>query len=442
MSRFCRLPASRMIMIPILCLAAGWILAAGPARAQENSGLSPEESITIRDQGGVPRIRLLLEEFLRGPGATDADTRAVFEVVETDLDFSDLFDLRTIPRMQGGDTLNAVREQALVRGELSVSGGDLVLRGSVESLPSRALVFSKDYRTKPEWFRAAAHQFADDIVLHLTGQQGIARTRIAFVSDRTGSKEIWTVDYDGHNLRQVTTDGAIKLSPDWSPDGTTLAYVSYSRGDPDIFVTDLVTGESRLLVGGDGVQSSPAFSPDGGTVVFNQTVGRNSDLYTCDREGRNRRRITHSVGINTSPSWSPDGRRLVFTSDRSGNPQLYVVEADGTGMRRITFDGKWNDLANWSPLGDRIAYASRRDGQFRIAVVDPGGLGKEEQITRGPGSDEHPHWAPDGRHLVYMSTRGGEKGLWVLDVDSGRVRRLVVGGGNHSAPSWSPPATR
>lgn len=427
----------------VSCLAAvGLILSGIPALAQQDPELSSEERITIRDRGGVIKIRLLLEEFLRGPGATDDDTRAVFKVVGDDLDFSDLFSIVTIPRMSGSDTLNAVREQALVRGELSVSGGELVLRGSLETLPGRSLIFSKDYRTRPEWYRQAAHQFADDIVLHLTGNQGIARTRIAFVSDRSGSKEVWVVDYDGQGLRQVTRDATLKLSPDWAPDGSALAYVSYERGDPDIYVMDLESGVSRLLIGGLGVQGSPAFSPDGGTAVFNQTSGRDSDLYTCDREGRNLRRITHSVGINTAPAWSPDGRRLVFTSDRSGNPQLYMAEADGTGSRRITFEGKWNDLAHWSPAGDRIAYTSRRGGLFRIAVIDAGGRGGEEQITRGPGSDEHPDWAPDGRHLVFTSTRGGEKGLYVLDVDSGRIRPLVVGRGNHAAPTWSPPAAR
>jgi TolB protein len=127
----------------------------------------------------------------------------------------------------------------------------------------------------------------------------------------------------------------------------------------------------------------------------------------------------------------------VLTSDRSGTPQLYVVDVDTGSPRRITFEGKWNDLADWSPDGDRIVYASMRGGLFRVCVVEPTGLGDERQVTFGPGSDEHPQWAPDGRHVVMTSTRGGSQGLYVVDVDSGRVRPLVVGGGNHSAGAWS-----
>jgi TolB protein len=79
-----------------------------------------------------------------------------------------------------------------------------------------------------------------------------------------------------------------------------------------------------------------------------------------------------------------------------------------------------------------------RGGLFRIMVMDASGLGEEKQITRGPGSDEHPRWAPDGRHVVFTSTRGGEKGIYVLDVDSGTVRALVTGRGTDNyAPDWS-----
>ncbi len=413
----------------------------GLVEAQSEGGLQPEERVVITDTG-VSKIRLVFEDFLRGPGATGADARAVQSVTANDLDYSGYFTLFAIPRMAEGDTMGALRAQALVRGEVRVAAGELVLRGSLESLPARALIFGREYRTPPENFREAAHRFADDIVLYLTGETGISRTRVAFVSDRGGHKEVFIVDYDGSGLRPATRNGTINLSPDWSPDGSTLAYVSYKSGDPDLYTVDVAGSKERPLIGGKGVQGAPAYSPDGSLIAYANTEGGASEIYVSDLSGRNRRRVARSSGINTSPSWSPDGRRMAFTSDRSGTPQIYVMEADGTGLRRMTFEGKWNDQADWSPKGDRLVYASRRDGLFRICVVDASGLGGERQITRGPGSDEHPRWAPDGRHVVFSSTRGGAKGLYVLDVDSGVVRSLTIGGGNNSAPAWSPVPTR
>ena len=288
---------------------AACFLGAGPrAWAQSGQGLHPEERIVIT-KGAVARIHILLEEFLPGPGMPAADARAVFSVVSNDLDLSDLFSIVAIPRMVPGDTLTGGRARFLVRGEVDVSAGKLVLRGSMESLPARSLVFSRDYRTEPEAYRLAAHRFADDVVLYLTGEQGIARTRIAFVSDRDGSKEVYVVDYDGHGLRRLTSTGSINLSPGWSPDGSTLAFLSYRRGDPDLYLLTVATGQIRLLAGGSGVQSSPAFSPDGRRIAFSQTRNRRSEIYLVDPEGKNLRRVTRAPGARRSSSRisSPSG---------------------------------------------------------------------------------------------------------------------------------------
>jgi TolB protein len=415
--------------------ATGSVLAQG-----DSPTLSSEEEIDIQKHA-VGRIPILVEEFRRGAGATADDTQAVFEVLFNDLRLAGYFKLVRISPTDPADTLGASRSLYLVRGTVDLSQGDLVLRGVVESLPGRDRVLGRDYRTRPEWYREAAHRFADDIVWALTGYPGIARTKIAFVSNRGGNKEIYLVDYDGHGLRQVTRNGSINLSPAWSPDGKKLAYVSYQGGDADIFVLDLTSGADRLLVGGNGVQGAPAFSPDGKHVLFSQTRGRESEIYICREDGQGVRRLTRAGGINTSPCWSPDGRRIVFTSDRSGNPQLYAADAEGGSPRRITFQGKWNDIADWSPHGDRIAYCSRQNGGFRLSLVDASGLGRETVRTFGPGSDEHPSWAPNGRHVVFASSREGSRRLYVLDVEAGTNRRLLPTVGCSGA-AWSPVPAR
>ncbi len=419
--------------ILLLCCAlfVGQVSVAEPARAQ-----SREETVTIEGYA-AGKMKVLVERFAPGLGATPNDTKALYEVVISDLDYSDYFRFTEIPSLGPEDQIPAGEAQALIRATVEVSQGELVLRGSIEELPDRTITLARNYRGTPALYRELAHRFADDIVLFLTGEPGVARTRIAFVSDRTGNKEIWAVDYDGKGLTQLTRNGSINLSPAWSPDLASVAFVSYAGGDPDIHALDVASGESRRVIGGPGVQGAPAYSPDGSRMAYSNTSGRESEIYVCRADGSRANRISRSNGINTSPDWSPDGRRLVFTSDRAGTPQIYVIDAEGGGQERLTFNGKWNDLAGWSPTLDRIAYAYREEGLFRIARVAPSGLGGEAKLTYGPGSDEDPSWAPNGRHLVFSSTRSGQKGIYVLHTDSGRVRPLVVGGGNHYGPSWS-----
>jgi TolB protein len=421
-------------------LRSTFLLVLGLTAARAVCGQTPdqsrEKSITIQ-KGAIQIIPLVVEDFTAGPGATAADVQAVYRVLVEDLQFSNYFAITQVPLLAADDPV-ASGAKALVRGTVEMAQGQLVLRGSLEALPAKSRILSRDYATRPDWYREAAHRFADDIVLFLTGEKGVARTRIAFVSNRTGNKEIYVVDYDGFGLRAVTHNKSINLSPSWSPDARQLVFTSFKKGDSDVYLIDLATGQERLVAGGPGVQGGASFSPDGKWILFSHTQGRESEIFMVPAAGGTARRVTREGGINTSPSWAPDGRRLVFTSDRSGTPQLYVTDVDGGISRRLTFGGTWNDLASWSPTGEMVAYSARQDGGFRVAMVDPSGLGDERVVTQGPGSEEHPSWAPNGRHVAYSSNGPGQSGIYVLHVDSGQKRTVIEGTGSFQGAAWSP----
>ena len=158
-----------------------------------------------------------------------------------------------------------------VRG--SANGGSL--QGQVVD-HGGGTVLSKSYSGAA---RETAHRFADDIVETLTGNKGIATTKVAFIATRSGHKEVYVADYDGSSVRQLTHDNVISVHPSLSPDGRRIAYTGYQSGYADVYVIDLASGARNRIVNFPGTNSGASFSPDGNRVAFVRTFsnGARSD---------------------------------------------------------------------------------------------------------------------------------------------------------------------
>lgn len=382
-------------------------------------------------------IRIEMENFVL-PGAVGEAPpwmRELDDVLFQDLDYADLFETTRWFRYPGEPAYPNSR--ALVRGVIERAGGGWVLRGRVEGLPGNDLIFQNEYPFTRLGARDAVHRFADDVVARLTGQVGIARTRIAFARQAgPNNKELWVVDPDGEDLQQLSFDGTLNLSPKWDPRGGRLYFMSYRRGRTDIGVLEVATGQVQHLDVGAGLNSTPVPSPDGATILFTKSVDGGSNLYTVRTDGTGARRLTSSRGIDTSPSWSPDGERIAFVSDRAGSPQIYVMDRAGRNLHRLTLAGNYNAAPAWSPRGDRIAFVSRDGYVLNIYVMSVDGRAIRP-VVYGKGDCENPSWAPDGRHLVYSALRGDERRLYVIDVETGRDRALTTGSGDCYGPTWS-----
>jgi TolB protein len=286
-------------------------------------------------------------------------------------------------------------------------------------------------------WRLGVHATADQIEEWVTGQRGIAATRVAFVRDG----RVWVVDSDGANARAVMPRG---LSPSWHPSGRYLAYHVIDDDRIRLSVTDLVTGSQRSLTNLAGtLDMTPAVSPDGRSVVFSRSVeatASQSDLFVMPFDGGPATRITVARGsINLAPSWSPDSRRITYESDRSGRKEIYISDADGTNVSLLTADayGEKNRRADpsWSPDGRLVAFSSEVGGRRQILTINL----RDRSIAQvtSEGNNHTPAWAPDGRHLVFTSTRGGTEQVWVADIETGRTRQLTRGAGARF-PTWSP----
>lgn len=332
---------------------------------------------------------------------------------------------------------------ALVEGQIRREGQSLVVDFQVWDT-ARCVRVGKGTLTRPpaDMIRLGK-LLSDDVVKAFTGVPGVAGTEIAFVSDRTGAREIWVMDADGERVRAATNGKSLKVFPDWTPDGGAILYTSYppKRGLPGLYLTS--RGEyrpgpilSRVLP--ELPKYRGVFSPDGKNLAIVTSFDGAAELFRVDRTGRDLVRLTKSSAIDISPAWSPDGQQIAFVSDRSGGPQVYIMNNDGSELRRITFNGSYNTSPAWSPDGRWIAYESRVGSQFDIWLIDPSGEVNLPIVTHDR-TDEAPTWSPDSRKIAFSSARRGTKpSIYVVDANGENLRRLTQSSGEDLQPSWGP----
>ncbi len=285
-------------------------------------------------------------------------------------------------------------------------------------------------KTYPGPARAAAHAFADDIVLALTHTRGVAGGKVAFIATRSGAKEVYVCDTDGSNMRQLTSDHSISVGPALSPDGRRLAYTGYKLGYADVYMVNLASGTRDRIIKFSGTNTGAAFSADGGRLALSCSRDGNPELYTTDTGGGGARRLTHTPAVESSPTWSPDGSEIIYVvSDAGSAPQLYRIGADGGTGRHISTGYGFCTEPNWSPDGKHLAFNVREGGGFAVAVLDFGSGSARVVATDA----ERPAWGADSRHLIYSD--GGA--VVILDVPTGKKTRIASGLGKVSEPTWS-----
>jgi TolB protein len=429
------------------------------AKAARQGQQTPEISTVISsDSAGTPPRYAVPDFVALTPDAAEI-AKTIGQVLWDDLNFEREFYM--IPRDTYGSVavartpeqvpFNAWRElgaDAVVFGTVQRTGNDVRIQVRLFSVRSRASVFAKEYSGTTNNPRLYAHTISDEIHDQQRGLKGVARTKLAFVSDRNGValggtvenrqvKEIYIADYDGANQRRVTVSRQLNLNPSWSPDARALAYTTY-RPNPDVFVSLLYQGVLQNPTKGVGTNYLPVFSPDGRQIAFMTGRDGNPEIYAMNVDGTNLRRLTNHPAGESSPTWSPSGSQIAFTSDRSGKAQIYVMNSsDGSGVRRLTVNESEADRPTWSPPPfNELAFSASTGPGYDIKVLEVS-TGQIRQLTFGEGSNEGPAWAPGGKHLAFTSTRaGGRTQVFTIGRD-GRGLRQVTREGNNQTPAWS-----
>jgi TolB protein len=327
-----------------------------------------------------------------------------------------------------------------VTGQLDLVGDASQSRagGAINTSGPRSVLFSRSYQGGS--LRAQAHRLADDVVLKITGVNGIAEvngqiSKIAFKAENNTGGEIYVADFDGHNPMPATQDHSIVAAPCWVPGHFALYYTSYKLGPPCVFYQDLRTGTRRNFANYPGLIGSAAVSPDGRKVAMILGKGGSVNLYVGDADGGDVKQLTFTTEDNSSPCWSPDGQWICFASKVNERRALSKVPAEGGAMERIPTGGVSNPSEpDWSPDGKMIAFTSQYLGGFNICVVPA-----EGGIATPLVSGEDPSWSPNSRTLVYVRRgSGGNRTLSLLDVPTKQVKDVPrVSGSSNSQPSWA-----
>lgn len=267
---------------------------------------------------------------------------------------------------------------------------------------------------------------------------------ISFSSNRSGNFDIYTIDINGENLRNITDSQKNEAGATWSPDGHFFAYHAELNGNTDIYVMNIETKKSRRLTEDPGNDAMAAWSPDGKWIAFCSDRSGSYEIYKMDVRGKHLQRLTRLPGRNASPAWSPDSQWIVFNSFQGfRNNFLYVMNSDGEDLRQLIKVAGAG--ASWSPDGKQILFSTSRDDAdgedtFDLFVTDLNGQ-EPRQLTDAPKWELDPVWSPDSRWITFDAReprQNAMSAIYIMNAAGGELRQLTDDLSLNWGPAWVP----
>jgi hypothetical protein len=251
--------------------------------------------------------------------------------------------------------------------------------------------------------------------------------------------DIWTMQPDGGDRRQLTSHPARDFYPAWSADGLRIAFVSERDGNPEVYVMNADGSQQVRLTNNAAIDTMPTWSPDGQSIAFISNRNDQQLLYIMRADGSQPIRITKPAtsvdAKDSAPDWSPDGQRIAFASERNGGSEIYAINPDGNQLQRLTNNGYPDVDPAWSPDGQMLAFTATIPGYQNIATMRPDGS-QLRLLNQNFDTGVSPTWSPDGARIAFSG--GYSEGISVLTVVGGQPTQLPRSTATEFDPDWQP----
>ncbi len=271
--------------------------------------------------------------------------------------------------------------------------------------------------------------------------------KLAFVSDRSGNREIFIADInwlDGHskwtasNLLNITNSIENDWTPNFSPISNKIVYSTYfpQNDNYDIYIMNYDGSQKENLTNTASYEKFPQFSPDGSFIIYQGWQKGKMEIFFTSLLDRNRVNLTRSISSNDIIShgnaFSPDGQLVVFTSDRDGNRDIYLMNTNGDNQQQITEHSSDDYEPSFSSDGQSIVFTSERDGNKEIYIYDLV-ENKIRNLTKNSGDDWNPRFFNDSEKVIFQSKRDGNWEIYSMKSNGSHQRNLS----NHSSTDYS-----
>ena len=319
-------------------------------------------------------------------------------------------------------------------------------------VPLRRKVFQKKYTAGRGLVEKLSHTICNDIVQVLTGKPGIFLTKIVAVRSMEGSKkELFLMDWNGKNKKQISFHKSTVVSPSWSKNGNHIAYTAFlyrkstKKRSGHLLLYNRLNKTRRIISRRRGEHLGSDFLPDGKHILLSMFLGRGyMDIAKISLVNGSITPITFGPNgsINVDPVVDSKGKTIVFSSDRGGGVMLYSMNINGKNIRPITWQGSYNSTPDYSPDGKKIVFSGRSKGRFDIFVMNADGS-KLRRLTSAKkengtwANNESPSFSPDGRYIVFTGNQTGKYQLYIMNLSSFYTRPITSDSHNYKSPDWS-----
>lgn len=262
--------------------------------------------------------------------------------------------------------------------------------------------------------------------------------QIVYTSNASGTNQIYLLNMDNGDSRQLTRHSTAVADPRWVPDGKSFMFLTdpgwQERYEVWSYNMESQT-DKRILFNTGAIQRNVRWSPDNSQLAMESSMGGNFDLVSWSTSDPVTRPLVATPADESSPEWFPDGKSVAYLSRGS----IWRVSVTDGEPERLVSPGLGARIQSpeWSPDGQYLLFATDVSGYWNIGIYSVTD-GSWEFLAAAPYEQNEPSWSADGKQVAFISTQGFDKRVAIVDLASRQVEYITGPGSVSSSPRWSP----